>query len=78
MHRRIGDANPTLDQSPAALLENSPDTRLIDADHSQRLVERIVRNRLQLRLSAFGQRATEVRAFEELDDRRYILGERQK
>ena len=68
VHRRIGDANPTLDQSPAALLENSPDARLIDADRLQRLIERIVRNRQQLGLSAFSQRAAEVRAFEESDD----------
>ena len=68
VHRRIGDANPTLDQSPAALLENSPDARLINTDCSQWLVKRIIRNRLQLGLSSVGQRAAEVRAFEESDD----------
>ena len=68
VHGGIGHANPALNESPAVLLENPADSSFIDADGSQRLIERIVRYRTLLRCGALGERMAEVIALEELDD----------
>ena len=46
VHGGVGDTHPALDQSPAALLEQPPNPRFVDADRLQWLIKRIVDDRL--------------------------------
>src|SRR4051794_17836930 len=50
------------------LPEQAPDAGCIDADAAQRLVERVLQNRVLLRYRASGCLAVEVLAFVEHDD----------